>query len=150
MERAFVRSSASLIDYAQLFTISCRFNINQRANDCHSVFPLIVNSSSTIPPPPSLPYVIIRISQFREDYASLSRWCNASAGKEITISCIMQRHLILVSSWIVCLDEIPLRDIRKSALNFMKSRFDRIALPISQVFRRAKNVLEKEFRFFDE
>lgn len=62
----------------------------------------------------------------------------------------MQRHLILVSSWIVCLDEIPLRDIRKSALNFMKSRFDRIALPISQVFRRAKNVLEKEFRFFDE
>lgn len=62
----------------------------------------------------------------------------------------MQRHLILVSPWIVCLDEIPLRDIRKSALNFMKSRFDRIVLPISQVFRRAKNVLEKEFRFFDE
>lgn len=105
MERvswSFVRSSASLIDYVQLFTISCRFNINQRANDCHSVFPLIVNSPilhDPLPPASLSLRIIIRISQFREDYASLSRWCNASAGKdgEITIGCIMQHQLILVS-----------------------------------------------------
>lgn len=43
-ELVCVCPSASLIDYEQLFTISSKFNINQRANDCHFVFPLIVNS----------------------------------------------------------------------------------------------------------